>query len=283
MPRQQLGAKKRSKAQKEQIAAVHAKCVDTALEPSADSLKSSLASVQEKLVATESALSSASANLDKAQDQLHAVENKCAGLYSTLRVERRKLQRTAARKGLLEQQIKLLKSVELPSTKSDAAHAIQLLHETKSEKMHLESKLSQLMETCALEASHSRQKQSDLQNQLVVLKKKNRNLQKCSDRMPEIKAKAIKCAKDYANKENRTYKLLQKGVYSPQSRELARTLVAAGCSREYVAKVIKAVCKNAGVTVHGSMSRRTVSRAVLEGGIAAQIQIGYELAQADGK
>ena len=61
--------------------------------------------MQEKLEATQFALSSVSDNLDKAQD-------KCTGLYSTLRVERRKLQRTAARKGLLERQIKLLKSVE---------------------------------------------------------------------------------------------------------------------------------------------------------------------------
>jgi len=31
------------------------------------------------------------------------------------------------------------------------------------------------------------------------------------------------------------------------------------------------------------MSRHTVSRAILEGGIAAKIQIGHELAQAEGK
>jgi hypothetical protein len=47
--------------------------------------------------------------------------------------------------------------------------------------------------------------------------------------------------------------------------------------------VIHAVCKNAGVAVQGSMSRHTVSRAILKGGIAAQIQIGHELAQAEGK
>jgi hypothetical protein len=72
-------------------------------------------------------------------------------------------------------------------------------------------------------------------------------------------------------------------VYSPQAQELARTLVSAGCSREYVDNVIRAVCKNAGVTVQGKMSRRTVSRAILEGGVAAKIQIGHELAQADGR
>jgi hypothetical protein len=57
----------------------------------------------------------------------------------------------------------------------------------------------------------------------------------------------------------------------------------AGCSRGYVSNVIHAVCKNAGVAVQGSMSRHTVSRAILEGGIAAKIQIGHELAQAEGK
>jgi len=91
--------------------------------------------------------------------------------------------------------------VELPATRDDAAHAIKLLRETKSEKMHLESRLSKLMEKCALEASHSRQKQSDLQEQLAALKQRSRNLQKRCNRMPDIKAKAIKRAKDYANKE----------------------------------------------------------------------------------
>jgi hypothetical protein len=48
-------------------------------------------------------------------------------------------------------------------------------------------------------------------------------------------------------------------------------LVAADCSREYVGEVIKKVCKSAGVTVKGNMSRLTVSTAILEGGIAAQV------------
>jgi GTP cyclohydrolase FolE2 len=96
----------------------------------------------------------------------------------------------------LEKQIKLLKSVDLPSAKGDAARAIQLLEQTKSEKIHLESKLSQLLEKCALEASHSKQKQSDMTAQLVAFKKRTRNLQKRCNRMPEIKAKAIKRAKD---------------------------------------------------------------------------------------
>jgi hypothetical protein len=60
---------------------------------------------------------------------------------------------------------------------------------------------------------------------------------------------------------------------------LARLLVKAGCSRGYVGNVVNAVFKTAGITVRGNrtMSRRTVGRSILEGGIAAQVQLGYEI------
>ena len=79
----------------------------------------------------------------------------------------------------------------------------------------------------------------------------------------------MKRAVKSADKEN-TFKLVHKGVYGPQARALAHTLVAAKCSQEYVGGVILAVCKSAGVAVKGKMSRCTVSRAILEGGVAAQ-------------
>jgi hypothetical protein len=64
---------------------------------------------------------------------------------------------------------------------------------------------------------------------------------------------------------------------------MARTLVAAGCAQEHVGHVIQTVCKNAGIDVVGSMSRHTVSRAILGGLVAAQVQLGHELTQAEGK
>jgi len=209
---------------------------------------------------------------------------KNVNLYKAIHVEQCKGQRMAVRKQILEGQIKLLQAVELPAARVDAAKAIiQLLQSAMSDNEHLEHKLSRLLERCTLEASQSKAKQRDIDSKLAALKKHNRILQKRCDWAPGIKAKAVKCAKNSANKENRTYKLLHKGAYSPQARELARMLVSAGCSREYVSNVIHAVCKSAGVAVQGSMSRCTVSRAILEGGIAAKIQIGHELAQAEGK
>ncbi|KAJ6611155.1 hypothetical protein B0H10DRAFT_2437682 [Mycena sp. CBHHK59/15] len=63
---------------------------------------------------------------------------------------------------------------------------------------------------------------------------------------------------------------------------MARVLVKAGCSQGNVGSVICYVAKSAGIVVKGNPSRRSVQRALMEGGLAAKIQLGYELAQADG-
>lgn len=100
--------------------------------------------------------------------------------------------------------------------------------------------------------------------------------------MPEIKAKAAERSKNKADKENHNFCLLEKGIYKPKVRELACTLVAAGCSQEYVGGLIQTICENAGLTITNKMSRRTVSRAILEGGVAAKVQLGHELTQTKG-
>ena len=61
---------------------------------------------------------------------------------------------------------------------------------------------------------------------------------------------------------------------------MIRLLVQAGCSRDYVGQVIHAILKTAGISVYGSVSRRTVSRVIVEGYYAAQVQLGYEMTKA---
>ena len=232
---------------------------------------------------TEVALNATNTALTKTQIELQTTAEKNVSLYKAIQVELCNRQCMTVRKEILQGQIKFFQSVELPNARGDAAKAIQLLERKTSDNEHLKHELSHLLEQCALEASQFKAKQVDLDTKLVAFKKQNHILKKCCDQAPEIKAKAVNHAKKAANKENRTYKLLHKGAYSPQARELARMLVSTGCSRGYVSNVIHAVCKNAGVAVQGSMSGCTVSRAILEGGIAAKIQIGHELAQAEGK
>ena len=78
------------------------------------------------------------------------------------------------------------------------------------------------------------------------------------------------------------FKLLHKGVYTKEARALARFLVQAGCSQASIGVVIEWVTHLAGAPTKRRMSSRTVSRALMEGGVAACIQLGYEITQAKG-
>ncbi|KAJ6449258.1 hypothetical protein C8R45DRAFT_849842 [Mycena sanguinolenta] len=78
------------------------------------------------------------------------------------------------------------------------------------------------------------------------------------------------------------WNLRKGGAYTADARAMARALVGAGCSQEKVGEMIQYVGCMAGCSVHQRMSRRTVQRALIEGGVAACIQLAHEMSQADG-
>ena len=53
-------------------------------------------------------------------------------------------------------------------------------------------------------------------------------------------------------------KLLQKGVYTSQAREIARLLAKSGCAEQKIGGVITSVGKFLGVDVKGNMSHSEV-------------------------
>jgi len=59
-------------------------------------------------------------------------------------------------------------------------------------------------------------------------------------------------------------------------------LVNTGCAQDWVGKVIQAVLEMAGIECPDEMSRQTVKRAILEGGMLADMQIGHRLAKIKG-
>ncbi|KZP17166.1 hypothetical protein FIBSPDRAFT_747504 [Athelia psychrophila] len=120
---------------------------------------------------------------------------------------------------------------------------------------------------------------SEHKEQLHALRARNRNLQKAFTCSADLKAKAYKRGFEEGRK-SKILCLKKKGSYTPRARSLARTLISAGCAIKHVGRVIHAVCAAAGVPVKGNISGRTAARAVIEGGIAAKIQIGYDLGQA---
>jgi len=87
-------------------------------------------------------------------------------LYQNLRVERRARQRGQSRKGVLEGQIRLLKSVEASSVVTkNASKAIDALIKVEKENFNLRSELSKTLERCTAEAAHHAQKLNDVMKQ----------------------------------------------------------------------------------------------------------------------
>ncbi|KAJ7113191.1 hypothetical protein C8R44DRAFT_882202 [Mycena epipterygia] len=115
-------------------------------------------------------------------------------------------------------------------------------------------------------------------------RKKCKLLQTQNLRSARSRSKALDKARIAGTKsaKNNVWSLVKGGTYTPEARAMARMLVKAGCSQEKVGAVIKYVAKNAKLEVKGTMSRRTVQRTLMEGGLAARIQLGYEMLQADG-
>ncbi|KAA1466166.1 hypothetical protein DENSPDRAFT_768715 [Dentipellis sp. KUC8613] len=74
-----------------------------------------------------------------------------------------------------------------------------------------------------------------------------------------------------------TYYIKQKGIITPETRALIRTLVQLNVPFENILDVIKRVCSVAGIQVVGKFDRHSVRRVVKEGGIFARLQIAQEV------
>jgi HSP90 family molecular chaperone len=112
---------------------------------------------------------------------------------------------------------------------------------------------------------------------VVNLRRQNANLSKKCSRIPD----RIEIAKARA-KRNDTTMFFDKNSYKPAARALARNLVSAGCARRNVGTIFTGIATLFGVSIP-KMSGRTVSRCILEGGVAAGVQTGREIELVEGR
>ncbi|KAJ7681007.1 hypothetical protein DFH06DRAFT_1078008 [Mycena polygramma] len=87
-----------------------------------------------------------------------------------------------------------------------------------------------------------------------------------------------------AYRDLRTWNPMEGGMFTAASRELARNLVYAGCSAGKVELAVKSCADAFGIKIRRQkfMSRRTVSRAIDEGGKYGEIQLAREIMDAPG-
>ncbi|KAJ7310924.1 hypothetical protein DFH08DRAFT_718392 [Mycena albidolilacea] len=87
-------------------------------------------------------------------------------------------------------------------------------------------------------------------------------------------------------KKKNKWSLIEKGKYTAPAKSIARMLHKSGCTEGKVGSVISYIAKHAGLEIEGDMSRCTVQRcsrrALIVGGVAARVQLGYEMADANG-
>lgn len=113
-----------------------------------------------------------------------------------------------------------------------------------------------------------------LSSKVSVLRKQNR-------RSHESLQRSLKWKREHMLKYS--IRLKSKGVYTPRARAIMRTLVTAGCSQKNIGSVIKSVGGLFGFDISDNVSKRTVRRAIIEGGVASSIQVGHALTMSNCK
>src|SRR6266550_5602572 len=109
----------------------------------------------------------------------------------------------------------------------------------------------------------------DEKKNVITLKKSHKQLIKQHDKSLIAQSKA------------KYHHLMHKGVYAESTRQLVQFLVKAGCTRDKIASVIHEVLKIANVQAVGKISQRSVSRMIIEGFFASQMQLGHEMQKAN--
>jgi hypothetical protein len=192
------------------------------------------------------------------------------------------------------------KPVALPK---DWKHAYQKLlrryRHSKSRQKKLEAELATFKLTDAATkhtAELSRKRMAELSNVIGKLVAEGHKKSAASDTTIQTLRKDIKALKqrvrrsirglarsvDQAKKKWSLCRLKEKGIYTVHARKLARVMADSGCARGKVGPLLERIGQIFGIQVVGSMDRRTVGRAIEEGGVAARMQAIYELSRSEG-
>lgn len=128
----------------------------------------------------------------------------------------------------------------------------------------------------------------DCQSRLSILTCKVRELQKTKSQLQK-KCTRISLAKEQLKAKmqrqlhkGRVFSITHKGVYTAQARAMARLLVSTGTAERNVGSAIQQIGGMMGISIKEKMSMCTMQRATLELGVAGDIQLGYEMSQANG-
>ena len=229
--------------------------------------------------------------LDKANQKLHMHQDssvlwkeKHEKTYHELHMQHQTTKRGQQKLTQLQEQVLILKTAEKEASKqllrgSRESHKAISLLQKQNNTLHHELSMSMAKWALQLEKTHAKLATST--SDLKTLHNKASKLCKAVICGKEQKEQAIASVKKKILDQQSVHQLMQKGVFTEETRNVVRLLVKAGCSRNLIGEVISAVLKSAGITAVGSISRTSISQILCEGYFAAQIQLGYEMKNAE--
>ena len=193
--------------------------------------------------------------------------------YCKLRVERRKIQRLCRKADVQQQELTKLRDIELPAAQRAGQQTqLRLLDAFINSEAFYAASQSKIAGIHS-EADGVKALLNDARRRIKILRTQY-------TRAKLAGARGIITAQEKMRRQSHTYKLMHRGKYSTGVRKLAHALAKSGCSQEQVGPMIRMVGNVMGIKVKGKLSRCTVLRTICEGGVAARIQLGHELAQA---
>ncbi|KAF8984612.1 hypothetical protein BDQ17DRAFT_1336164 [Cyathus striatus] len=167
--------------------------------------------------------------------------------------------------------------------KSKLADLKVLMKQFQSDLGWKKGELQGLRETSEHSIQSLQQRLDVIQKSKSELQTEHRKLKKIHQRLLKAKQALEKDEKQRKRKDlqmgkrQQVFQLKHKGVYTTGARKLARYLVSIGTTETMVGAAIQEMGNVLGVDVKDCMSERTVQRAVLEGGVASEIQLANSL------
>ena len=216
--------------------------------------------------------------------EISSLKAKNGDTYHQLRMERQRHKRTTSKQISMTSQITLLQkadamlSAQFSKGLRDSADTIAKLLKMNEQ---LGNELSQSHVTWSSQTEAIKSKLISSDTRLKNAQKEVSKLRKTCRRATKVKEHAIETAKAKVVQQKSVYHLMNKGVFTEETRNLVRLLSQAGCSASRINEIITAVLKTAGITMAGNISRTSVSRIIREGYFAAQIQLGHEMKMAE--
>jgi len=232
----------------------------------------------------QSELDKANQKLDMHQDSSALWKEKHEKTYHELRMQRQTTKQGQKKLTQVQEQVQILKTAEKEASRqllrgSHESHQAMALLQKQNQALHNELSMSMARWTSQLEKTHVKLATSS--SDLKTLCNKASKLHRAVKRGKEQKEQAMASVKKKILDQQSVHHLMQKGVFTEETRNVVHLLVKAGCSRNLISEVISAVLKSAGITAVGSISKTSISQILCEGYFAAQIQLGYEMKNAE--